>query len=235
MIAKILSDNLTYAQVNSENPNICFLHGWGGESNNWKNISKEFESIAIDIPGFGKSVPFEQSGPPEFYAEYLIELIPDSVEVIVGHSFGGTVAVHLSQLKNYKKIVVIGSPLIRSPIQPNPFSLFKLFKFLNKLNIIGDQRMEKIKKNYGSDDYKNANKNLRDTLVKAVNHNMSEILPKINTNVQLVYGEHDLVAPLENGKMADSLIPDSDLTILPKENHFCLNSSKEKIIEIIKR
>ena len=48
MIAKILSDNLTYAQVNSENPNICFLHGWGGESNNWKNISKEFESIAIE-------------------------------------------------------------------------------------------------------------------------------------------------------------------------------------------
>ena len=63
----------------------------------------------------------------------------------------------------------------------------------------------------------------------------SPSLPKINTNVQLVYGEHDLVAPLENGKMADSLIPDSDLTILPKENHFCLNSSKEKIIEIIKR
>ena len=150
-------------------------------------------------------------------------------------SFGGVIAVHLSQLKNYKKIVVIGSPLIRSPLQSNPFSLFNLFKFLNKLNIISDQRMEKIKKNYGSDDYKNANKDLRDTLVKAVNHNMSEILPKINTNVQLVYGEHDLVAPLENGKIADRLIRDSDLTILPKENHFCLNSSKEKIIEIIKR
>ena len=46
MIAKVLSDDLTYAQVNSENPNICFLHGWGGESNDWKNISKEFECIA---------------------------------------------------------------------------------------------------------------------------------------------------------------------------------------------
>ena len=94
MIAKVLSDDLTYAQVNSENPNICFLHGWGGESNDWKNISKEFECIAIDIPGFGKSVPFELSGSPEFYAEYLVELIPDSVEVIVGHSFGGVIAVH---------------------------------------------------------------------------------------------------------------------------------------------
>ena len=235
MIAKILSDNLTYAQVNSNNPNICFLHGWGGESNNWKNISKEFESIAIDIPGFGKSVPFEQSGPPEFYAEYLVELIPDSVEVIVGHSFGGTVAVHLSQLKNYKKIVVIGSPLIRSPLQETPFSLFNLYKFFNKFNIISDQRMEKIKKKYGSDDYKNANKNLRDTLIKAVNHNMSEILPKLNTHVQLVYGELDTIAPLENGKIADRLIPNSELTVLPKENHFCLNSSKDKIIEIIKK
>ena len=142
---------------------------------------------------------------------------------------------HLSQLKNFKKIVVIGSPLIRSPIKPNPFSLFKLFKFLYKLNIIGDQRMEKIKKNYGSDDYKNANKDLRDTLVQAVNHNMSEILPKINTHVQLVYGEHDLIAPLENGKIADSLIPDSELTVLLKENHFCLDTSKDQIIEIIKR
>ena len=235
MIAKILSDNLTYAQVNSNNPNICFLHGWGGESNNWKNISKEFESIAIDIPGFGKSVPFEQSGPPEFYAEYLVELIPDSVEVIVGHSFGGTVAVHLSQLKNYKKIVVIGSPLIRSPLQETPFSLFNLYKIFNKFNIISDQRMEKIKKKYGSDDYKNANKNLRDTLIKAVNHNMSEILPKLNTHVQLVYGELDTIAPLENGKIADRLIPNSELTVLPKENHFCLNSSKDKIIEIIKK
>ena len=235
MIAKILSDNLTYAQVNSENPNICFLHGWGGESNDWKNISKDFECIAIDIPGFGKSVPFEQSGSPEFYAEYLVELIPDSVEIIVGVSFGGVIAVHLSQLKKYKKIVVIGSPLIRSPLQETPFSLFNLYKFLNKFNIISDQRMEKIKKKYGSDDYKNANKNLRDTLVKAVNHNMSEILPKLNTHVQLVYGELDTIAPLENGKIADRLIPDSELTVLPKENHFCLNSSKDEIIEIIKK
>ena len=111
MISKILSDNLTYAQVNSESPNICFLHGWGGESNDWKNISKDFECIVIDIPGFGKSVPFEQSGSPEFYAEYLVELIPDSVEIIVGVSFGGVIAVHLSQLKKYQS-KKIGNTLI---------------------------------------------------------------------------------------------------------------------------
>ena len=50
-----------------------------------------------------------------------------------------------------------------------------------------------------------------------------------------MYGEYDLVAPLENGKIADSLIPDSELTVLLKENHFCLDTSKDQIIEIIKR
>jgi len=140
------------------------------------------------------------------------------VEVIVGHSFGGTIAINLSQLKNYKKIVVIGSPLIRSPYFENPFSLFNLYKFFNKLKIISDHRFEKNKYNYGTGDY-----------------NMSEILPKINTHVQLVYGELDKIAPLENGKIADNLIPDSELTVLLEENHFCLDSSKDKIIEIIKR
>ncbi len=235
MIAKILSDNLTYSQVNSENPKICFLHGWGGKSSDWNNISKEFEYIAIDIPGFGKSVPFKHSFAPDFYADYLVDLIPESVEIIVGHSFGGTIAIHLSRLKNYKKIVVIGSPLIRSPLQQNPFSLFNIYKFLNKFNIISDERIEKIKNNYGSEDYRNANSYLRDTLVKSVNHDLTEILPKINTYVDLIYGEYDVIAPLDNATIANKIIPESDLTILLKENHFCLNSSKEKIIEIIKR
>ena len=45
MITKILSDNLTYSQINSENPKICFLHGWGGESSNWKNIQENLKAL----------------------------------------------------------------------------------------------------------------------------------------------------------------------------------------------
>jgi len=235
MITKILSDNLTYSQVNSENPKICFLHGWGGESNNWKNISGEFESIALDIPGFGKSVPFEKSFSPKTYAEYLIDIIPDSVEIIVGHSYGGRIAVHLSRLKKYKKIVLIASPLVKVEKTKDSISIFKFYKFIHKLNLISDEKLEKIKKKYGSEDYKNANKYLRDTLVMAVNDDLVQILPKIDTHVDLIYGEYDTTVLPQNGTTANKIIPDSDLTILPKENHFCLNSSKEKIIEIIKR
>ena len=69
----------------------------------------------------------------------------------------------------------------------------------------------------------------------AVNDDLVQILPKIDTHVDLIYGEYDTTVLPQNGTIANKIIPDSDLTILPKENHFCLNSSKEKIIEIIKR
>ena len=29
MAYKILKDDLTFANVNSDNPKVCFLHGWG--------------------------------------------------------------------------------------------------------------------------------------------------------------------------------------------------------------
>ena len=153
----------------------------------------------------------------------------------MGHSYGGRIAVHLSRLKKYKKIVVIASPLVKVDKAKDSISIFKFYKFIHKLNLISDEKLEKIKKKYGSEDYKNANKYLRDTLVMAVNDDLVQILPKIDTHVDLVYGEYDMTVLPQNGTIANKIIPDSDLTILPKENHFCLNSSKEKIIEIIKR
>ena len=235
MAYKILSDNLTFANVNSENPKVCFLHGWGTSGKDFNKIDSHFDSITIDIPGFGKSRPFTQSFSPKRYAEYLIKLIPDSVDIIVGHSFGGRIAAHLSQIQNYKKIVIIASPLIRKNKPNSGFSVFKFYKFMNKFNIISNRRLDELKNKYGSEDYKRANKVLKDTLVMAVNDDLSEILPKISSKVELIYGQDDLVVPVKVGIDSSSLIPASELTIIPNEGHNMLRSSAEKIIEIIKR
>ena len=101
MALQLLKDGKTFADVNSEKPKICFLHGWGRSSDDFSKISKKFESIAIDLPGFGKSEEPENSMNPKEYAEYLTNLIPDTVEVLVGHSFGGKIAVHMSFIKKY--------------------------------------------------------------------------------------------------------------------------------------
>ena len=175
MALQLLKDGKTFADINSEEPKICFLHGWGGSSSDFSLITNNFESIAIDLPGFGKSKEPESSMNPKEYAEYIINLIPDTVEVLVGHSFGGKVAVHMSFMKNYKNLVLIGSPLIRKTPEVT-------------LNLISDKRLEKYKNKYGSEDYKNAEGIMRDSLVKTVNEDLSELLPKIDINVKLIWG-----------------------------------------------
>ena len=207
----------------------------GYKCKDFNKIESHFDFITIDIPGFGKSVPFTKSFSPKSYAEYLFKLIPESVDVIVGHSFGGRIAAHLSQIQNYRKIVIIASPLIKKIKPNNGFSVFKLYKFMNKLNIISDSRLDELKNKYGSEDYKNANKVLKDTLVMAVNDDLSEILPQISSKVELIYGQEDLVVPVKVGIDSSRIIPDSQLTIIPDEGHNMLRSSAEKIIEIIKR
>ena len=50
---KVLDDNLTLANINSDKPKVCFLHGWGRSSKDFMNIENEFESISLHLPGFG--------------------------------------------------------------------------------------------------------------------------------------------------------------------------------------
>ena len=106
---------------------------------------------------------------------------------------------------------------------------------MNKFNIISDLRLDELKNKYGSEDYRKANKVLKDTLVMAVNDDLTEILPKISSKVELIYGQDDFVVPVKVGIDSSSIIHDSELTIIPDEGHNMLRSSAEKIIEIIKR
>ena len=38
-----LKDGKTFADINSEEPKICFLHGWGGSSSDFSLITNNFE------------------------------------------------------------------------------------------------------------------------------------------------------------------------------------------------
>ena len=234
MALQLLKDGKTFAEINSDEPKICFLHGWGRSSNDFSKISNKFESIAIDLPGFGISEEPQNSMNPKEYAEHLINLIPDTVQVLVGHSFGGKIAVHMSFIREYKKLVLIGTPLIRKNPQRNLSFRLNLYKFLNSLNLFSDKSVEKYKNKHGSEDYKNAEGVMRDTLVKTVNDDLSQLLPKINTKVNLIWGENDTVIPLSIGEEANTKIKESKLTIIKNEGHNMLKSNPDEIIRELK-
>lgn len=119
MAFHLLSDKSTFAYSNVDTPNICYLHGWGRDSQDFKGIMDVFPGMAIDLPGFGKTKPSSVSLSPLDYAIQLNNILPNEITTIVGHSFGGRVAVHLSLLRNIQNLVLVAVPLIKIKNQIN--------------------------------------------------------------------------------------------------------------------
>ena len=230
---KLLNDKKTFANINSENPTVCFLHGWGRSSQDFNLISQSFNYINFDLPGFGKSQVPENSMTPKEHALYINQFIPNSVETIVGHSYGGRVAVYLSELRKFEKLILIGVPLIKKQTGYRKFTLLNIYKSLNKLGILSENTLENIKKNKGSYDYRNSKGIMRDTLVKAVNDDLTHKLEHIDSTVHLIWGSEDKEVQLDIAKEAYRKIKKSTLHILEGKGHNPLNSSYVEIVNII--
>ena len=230
---KLLNDKKTFANINSENPTVCFLHGWGRSSQDFYMISQSYDYINFDLPGFGKSQEPETSMNPKEYAEYINQFIPNSVETVVGHSFGGRVAVHLSGLRNFEKLILIGVPLIKKQTSSGKLSMLNFYKSLNRFGILSNDKIEKIKKKKGSYDYRNSQGIMRENLVKAVNDDLSQELENIKSKVHLIWGSEDKEVPIDIAKEANKKIKKSNLHILEGQGHNPLNSSYVEIVNII--
>ena len=230
---KLLNDKKTFAYINSENPTVCFLHGWGRSSQDFYLISQSYDYINFDLPGFGKSQEPETSMNPKEYAEYINQFIPNSVETVVGHSFGGRVAVHLSGLRNFEKLILIGVPLIKKQTSSGKLSMLNFYKSLNRFGILSNDKIEKIKKKKGSYDYRNSQGIMRENLVKAVNDDLSQELENIKSKVHLIWGSEDKEVPIDIAKEANKKIKKSNLHILEGQGHNPLNSSYVEIVNII--
>ena len=230
---KLLNDKKTFANINSENPTVCFLHGWGRSSQDFYLISQSYDYINFDLPGFGKSQEPETSMNPKEYAEYINQFIPNSVETVVGHSFGGRVAVHLSGLRNFEKLILIGVPLIKKQTSSGKLAMLNFYKSLNRFGILSNDKIEKIKKKKGSYDYRNSQGIMRENLVKAVNDDLSQELENIKSKVHLIWGSEDKEVPIDIAKEANKKIKKSNLHILEGQGHNPLNSSYVEIVNII--
>jgi pimeloyl-ACP methyl ester carboxylesterase len=231
---QVLEDNINFIDTNSNNPKVCFLHGWGRSSKDFKKISESFDYISFDLPGFGKSPAPKISLNPEEYANFVLDNLPKSVEIIVGHSFGGRVATYMSLKRKFSKLVLIGVPLIQNKNSSNKKGSLYYLKKLNKIGLISDQFIENYKNKKGSYDYRNASGIMREVLVKAVNDDLEPQLNLINTPVDLIWGSEDKEVPTSVATAANNMFPKSSLHILNNQGHNPLNSSYDEIINIIK-
>lgn len=216
-------------------PLCVLLHGWERDSSDLAPLGSMLEerglaTLRLDLPGFGAS-PAPES--PWGTAEYagavrrvLVEVagIPgEPGAVVVGHSFGGRVAIHLSAMvpPPVSAAVVTGVPLFRPQggSTTPPFA-YRVARWASRRGLISQTRMEAVRRRYGSSDYQRATGIMREIFVKVVNEDYGEQLSAIRIPFELVWGSADTAAPVDQARRAASMVPGARLTVLDGQDHF---------------
>jgi len=220
-------------------PRVLALHGWRRDRSDFRSVLSGLDALAVDLPGFGASPE-----PPEAWggAEYARALAPVLHElalpaVVVGHSFGGRVAVHIaaSHPEMVCGVVLAGVPLLRLAPSPTPSLSFRLAKALNRIGIVSNDQMEARRRRAGSEDYRAATGVMRDVFVHAVHETYEDQLRAIEAPVELVWGDEDTAAPLAIAQRAAELLAHPSLTVIPGAGHLTPLTAPDAIRSAIVR
>lgn len=203
-------------------PRVLALHGWARDRRDFVDALDGIDAIAVDLPGFGASPPPERAIGTEGYARMLAPLVSsfDEPPVVVGHSFGGRVVLHLAVSHPLKALVLSGVPLLKVGPGRRPAARYRLLRRLHRLHLIGHERMEAVRAQYGSADYRAASGVMRDVLVTTVNESYDDLLARIECPVELVWGEDDSASPLSLAQAAVERFPRARLTVVEGGDHF---------------
>lgn len=235
MKIKVKNVLVNYIQY-GEGKDILLLHGWGQNIEMMKmlgdNFSDRFRITILDFPGFGLSEEPSESWTIKDFADMLDEFVKElgiKKPIIMGHSFGGRVAIRYSADHVVEKIVLFGSPCVREE-RELPLSV-KILKRIKKLP--GMDKIGEFAKNYiGSRDYKAASPIMRQTLVDVVNEDLSKYAKEIDCPTLLIWGENDTEAPVEDARILEGIMVDAALIVLPG-THYAYIENLGQVVNIL--
>ena len=227
--------DVNYIQY-GEGKDILLLHGWGQNIEMMKpvgdNFSDKYRITILDFPGFGQSEEPTAPWTIELYSlmlEEFTEKLKIKKPIMIGHSFGGRVAIRFSARNPIEKLILFGSPCIRIKEElPFHVKVLKKLKQLPGMNEFG----EYMKQYIGSRDYKAASPIMRQTLVEVVNEDLSKFAREIEEPTLLIWGENDTEAPVNEAKELEKIMNDAALIILPG-THYAYLENLPRVVSIL--
>jgi pimeloyl-ACP methyl ester carboxylesterase len=240
MLTTFASGRLFAEKFGTNPPTVLALHGWGRDRKDFSVVLANLDALAVDLPGFGLSpAPLEVWGTSE-YAENMLPILEEcsTTPIIVGHSFGGRVAVRAAAKfpDLIGGLVLTGVPLVRQSGRPSaPPLAIRVSKALGRWHLASDKLVERLRHKYGSADYRAAHGIMRKILVRVVNENYEDDLHRIRCRVEMVWGSADKEVPLEIAKLASEKISNSELKILPGVGHLLPVSAPRQLRSAVDR
>lgn len=245
----ILIDNLkiNYREENIQNEKvIVLLHGWKVDLEIWESVAtalNDYRIVRLDLPGFGKSdTPFKAwdvSDYAEFLKEFLKKLEIPKI-VLIGHSFGGRVAIKfsVSYPEKVSKLILVDSGGVRLKSFRNFFAFIlaksgKIFFLLPLIRAKRNEYKERFYKAIKAGDYLEQNPVLKKTFLKIIAEDLRKEAEKIKMPVLIIWGEKDLITPLNEGCLLANRAKNSRLAIIKGAGHFPFLDKKEEFLNIL--
>jgi pimeloyl-ACP methyl ester carboxylesterase len=195
------------------------------------------DALAVDLPGFGASPPPSHPVGAEGYARLILPVLDEFAKppVVIGHSFGGRVAVCLAAAHPDRvgPLLLTGSPLLLLAPARKPAFGYRMLRLLHRAGLLGEERMEQIRRRRGSADYRAASGVMRDILVRVINEDYESELRQIRSRVLLLWGEEDREVPPIVAETALRVMRQAgvaaELEILPGVGHLVPLEAPESI------
>ncbi len=203
--------------------NLIILHGWGSNKEIMKQAFgqslQNCRHIYIDLPGFGNSTCNAVLTTSD-YAEIINAFCAKnkiSKDVVVGHSFGGKVALLLKPLK----LVLLSSAGIYLQKSFKVKTKIKIFKIFKNLGLI------RFRKFFIADDAKQLSSCMYETFKNVVNEDFSLYFKRYKSKALICWGKDDTATPLVCGKSIHRMIKGSKFIVFEGDHFFFLSHSKE--------
>ncbi len=223
--------NINYICEGTGEEKIILLHGWGANITLFNSmievISKKYTVYAMDMPGFGKSEEPKEPWTVDDYVDFVIEFAEHfgiKKTMLLGHSFGGRVIIKLVNRKNLPfevgNLILVDiagikpKKTFKQKVKLRIYKISKGFLSIGFVQKLFPEALENLRKKNGSADYNSATPIMRQTLVKVVNEDLTDLIPNITQNTLLIWGKNDTATPIEDGRLMNKLIKNSGIVEL---------------------
>ena len=244
---KIIVNNLAVEyRDEGSGPVMLFLHGWQDNLHTFDLLTQALKNkrriIRVDLPGFGASEMPKFAWDLDAYVRFItdfitkLEILPDT---LVGHSFGGRIAIKAIAKKTVhpQKAILIASAGIAKTYTPRNI-FFKICAKAGKIIMIippfflwRNQIRRKLYAITGSDYPETGD--LTETFLNIIKEDLSSVAAAIDIPTLLIWGGDDTQTPPCDGKKLADIIPGSRLEIISGAGHFVHQQYPEHVSKLI--
>jgi pimeloyl-ACP methyl ester carboxylesterase len=237
----------------SDKPSVILIHGNGDEADTWRHVfsslAKSFRVLALDLPGFGRSLPAENADLDSFasaLSKFIDSLKLSSVH-LVGSSMGALICtMYAGQNPNRVASLTLvgGANLDSGDLETNP-GIKSLLEpgigegYYNGLRTLGqDAAFASLEPYYANlqampqSDLEFLNERVwarvwsdtqRDAFLAALRSLFGSRPPTTNKleklPLQLIWGEHDHIVPILAAEQLQKSLPQAKLEVIGGAGH----------------